>query len=272
MQYRRFGRLDFKVSALGFGCMRFPTKGADANIDEPEAIKMLHYAFDRGVNYVDTAYGYHDGNSESLLGRALKNGYRHKVKLATKLPSWKIKEHSDFNRFVNEQLKKLQVEHIDFYLLHILNNEYWPKLRDLGVLKWLESAQADGRIEHIGFSFHDEYKVFEEIVDAYDKWTFCQIQYNYMDIENQAGEKGLKYAASKGMALVIMEGLLGGYLINAPDEVQKLWDSAEKKRTTADWALQWLWNQPEVATVLSGMSTMEQVKQNLVSADESKIG
>jgi len=272
MQYRSFGQIDFKVSALSFGCMRFPTKGSYADIDEPEAIRMLHYAVEHGVNYLDSAYGYHDGKSETLVGKALRGGYRDKVKVATKLPSWMVKARSDFDRFLNEQLKKLQVEHIDFYLLHALNKEFWPKVRDLGFLEWVEGALADGRIGHLGFSFHDNYEVFQEIVDAYAKWTFCQIQYNYMDVDNQAGEKGLKYAASKGMAVVIMEGLLGGYLINPPPAVQELWESAEKKRSTADWALQWIWNQPEVSTVLSGMSTMEQVKQNVVSADNSKVG
>jgi predicted aldo/keto reductase-like oxidoreductase len=272
MQYRRFGQIDFKVSALGFGCMRLPIKASYSDIDEPEAIKMLHYAIEHGVNYIDSAYGYHDGNSELLVRKALKGGYRDKVKIATKLPCWKVKEYSDFDRFLNEQLKKFQVEHIDFYLLHGLNKEYWHRVRDLGVLEWAEGAQADGRIGHLGFSFHDHYEVFQEIVDAYDKWTLCQIQYNYMDVENQAGEKGLKYAASKGIAVVVMEGLLGGYLINPPPVVEELWDSAEKKRTTADWALQWLWNQSKVSTVLSGMSTMEQVRQNVVSADNSKVG
>ncbi len=272
MQFRKFGQIDFNISALGFGCMRFPTKGSYADIDKPEAIRMLHYAIDQGVNYLDTAYVYHEGNSEPLVGEALKGGYRDKVKVATKLPCWEVKEYSDFDRFLNEQLKNLQMEHIDFYLLHALNKEYWPRVRDLGILEWAERALADGRIGHLGFSFHDDYEVFQEIIDAYDKWDFCQIQYNYMDVENQAGLKGLKYAASKGIGVVVMEGLLGGGLINPPPSVQGLWDSAEKKRTAANWALQWLWNQPEVSMVLSGMSTMEQVKQNIASADNSNIG
>jgi len=272
VQYRRFGELDWKVSALGFGCMRLPTKGGPEDIDEPEATRMLRYAIDHGLNYVDTAYPYHGGNSEWFVGRALRNGYREKVRLATKLPCWKVEAWEDFDRFLNEQLEKLQTDHIDFYLLHSLNQESWHKVRDLGVLKWAEGAIADGRIGHLGFSFHDKYEVFQEIIDAYDGWTFCQIQYNYMDVENQAGTRGLKYAASKGLAVVIMEPLLGGRLVDPPEPIQRLWDTAPKKRTPADWALQWLWNQPEVSVVLSGMSTMQQVKENIASADVSGIG
>jgi len=273
MRYRAFGKLDWKVSALGFGCMRFPTKGEDSsNINEPEATEMLYYAIDHGVNYLDTAYPYHGGKSELFLGRVLKGGYRERVKLATKLPCWKVEATGDFDKFLNEQLGKLQTDHIDFYLLHALNEKNWHKVRDLGVLGWAEGAVADGRIGHLGFSFHDKYEVFQEIVDAYDGWTFCQIQYNYMDIKNQAGTQGLKYAVSKGMAVVIMEPILGGRLVNPPQPIQDLWKTATRKRPPADWALQWLWNQPEVAVVLSGMSAMQQVEENVASAGTSEIG
>jgi hypothetical protein len=273
MQYRTFGNLDWQASALGFGAMRLPIDGDEASdIDEALATKMLHYAIDHGVNYVDTAYPYHGGESENFVGRALKGGYRDKVKLATKLPCWKVEEAGDFDRFLNEQLEKLQTDHIDFYLLHALSEKHWPKVRDMDVFTWAESAIADGRIRHLGFSFHDDYPVFKEIVDAYDRWTFCQIQYNYMDIKNQAGRRGLRYAASKGLAVVIMEPLLGGRLVDPPEPIEEIWNQAEHKRTAVDWALQWLWDQPEVSVVLSGMSTLQHVEDNVTYAGESGIG
>jgi hypothetical protein len=190
------------------------------------------------------------------------------------LPAWRldlVESYQDFDRYLNEQLERLQTDHIDFYLLHGLNQKSWHKGRDMGVLEWAEGALADGRIGHLGFSFHDDYQVFREIIDAYDNWTLCQIQHNYMDIENQAGTKGLRYAASKGLAVVIMEPLLGGRLVDPPEPIQKLWDTAAVKRKAADWALQWLWNQPEVSVVLSGMSAMEQVEENVASADVSGV-
>jgi predicted aldo/keto reductase-like oxidoreductase len=270
MQYRKFGKLDWPVSALGFGCMRLPTTGKPADIVESEATRMLRYAIDHGVNYVDTAYPYHGGNSERVVGRALKDGYREKVRLATKLPCWLAKTAEDFDRLLGEQLEKLQTDHLDFYLLHALNKGSWHNMRDLGVREWASKPLGDGRVRYLGFSFHDDFDVFKEIVDAYD-WTFCQIQHNYIDIENQAGTKGLQYAAARGMAVVIMEPLLGGRLVNPPQPVQTLWDSAPTKRSPADWALQWLWNQPEVSVVLSGMSAMQQVEENVASAGRSAV-
>jgi predicted aldo/keto reductase-like oxidoreductase len=225
------------------------------------------------TTYVDTAYPYHRENSERFLGRALQDGYRERIKLATKMPCWKIEKDDDFDLFLDEQLEKLQTDHIDFYLLHGLNSKRWTEMNDLNVLTWAEGAIASGRISHLGFSFHDKYDVFKEIVDASDLWRFCQIQYNYMDIEYQAGTKGLKYAAEKGLAVVVMEPLRGGRLTKSiPPSVQELWDTAPVQRTPAEHALQWVWNQPEVSVVLSGMSTFEQVEQNVASADRSGAG
>lgn len=271
MKLRKFGKLDWQVSALGFGAMRLPTVGDDhSKVDEPEAIKMIRYAIDHGVNYVDTAYPYHGGNGEVVVGKALKDGYREKVRLATKLPTWLINSREDMDRIFNEQLKKLQTDHVDFYLLHSLNGETWEKMVELNVFEWAEKTMGEGRIKYLGFSFHDDYEVFKRIVDGYDKWTFCQIQYNYENEDIQAGTRGLKYAASKGLAVVIMEPLLGGALANPPPAVKQIWDEAGKH--PVETALQWLWSKPEVSVVLSGMSAMEQVKQNVEFASRSGIG
>jgi predicted aldo/keto reductase-like oxidoreductase len=271
VQYRKFGRLDWDVSILGFGTMRLPYKGDVKNIDEKQATRMLHHAIDRGVNYIDTAYNYHGGASESFVGRALRTGYRDRVKLATKMPSWLVKDPSDFDKFLHKQLRRLKTEHIEFYLLHTLKKEYWKKLRELDAIGWAERAIKSGKIGQLGFSFHDEFDVFKEIIDAWD-WSFCQIQYNYMDVRNQAGTRGLKYAASRGMAVVVMEPIRGGKLANPPPSIQKVFARARIKRRAADWALQWVWNQPEVTVALSGMSTFQQVVENLESADSAGIG
>jgi len=262
------------VSVLGFGAMRLPLASEDpADVNEPETIRMIHYAIDHGVNYLDTAYMYHMGNSERVVGRALKDGYRDRVKLATKLPAVIIGAAEDFDRIFNEQLERLQTEKIDFYLLHGLFSQSWSKLRELGVLRWAESQMAKGRIEHLGFSFHDEYKVFKEIVDAYDNWTLAQVQYNYMDVDYQAGRRGVEYAANKGLAVVVMEPLRGGKLSKEPPEsVARVWESASRKLRPVEWALKWVWNQPEISVALSGMSTMEQVVENVAIAGRSRPG
>jgi len=274
LQYRKFGKLDWEASALGFGTMRLPlTNGNMANVDEPESIRMIRYAIDHGVNYLDTAYPYHAGQSERIVGQALKDGYRERIKLATKLPTHLLESAKDFDRYFYEQLERLQTEKIDFYLLHGLNGKNWPKARDLGVIRWAEGMMADGRFSHLGFSFHDDLDVFKGIVDAYDNWTLCQIQYNYMDVDYQAGRSGLEYAAGKGLAVVVMEPLRGGLLSKKPPEqVAKLWAGAPQKRTPAGWGLLWVWNQPEVSVALSGMSAMEQVVENVAVANRSGPG
>lgn len=264
MLYRKFGRKDIKVSELGFGCMRLPVLNDDyGQINENESIEMVRYAIDNGVNYVDTAYPYHKGMSELLVGKALKDGYREKVYLATKSPVWLMNERKDFDKYLGEQLEKLQTDHIDMYLLHALGKDRWQKIKTLGVFDFIEKAKADGRIRNIGFSFHDEFKVFKDIVDGYN-WDFCQIQFNYLDEHFQAGLGGLKYAASKGMAVIVMEPIKGGKLAGKlPKEAVEIFKDANPKITPAEWALRWVWNHPEVSLLLSGMSNMDQVVENV---------
>lgn len=270
MLYRKFGKLDFQASILGFGCMRLPIINQDpGKIDEEKAIPMIRTAIDQGINYLDTAYFYHKGQSEVVVGKALEEGYREKVMLATKLPVTRAKTHEDFDRLLNEQLTKLNTDHIDFYLLHGLSQKSWDHVQKLEINRFLDQALSDGRIRYAGFSFHDEYPVFKEIVDSYP-WTFCQIQYNYMDTHYQAGTAGLKYASEKGLAVVVMEPIKGGKLAkNPPTVVQELWNQSPIHRTPAAWALRWVWNHPEVTVVLSGMNTSEQVEENLLTASQA---
>ena len=275
MQYRPFGKLDWKVSALGFGCMRFPTvdgKQISPHVDEAESIRMLRHAIDYGVNYLDTAYVYHDGSSEVVLGNALRDGYRARVKVATKLPVWLVNEPADFHKYLNEQLEHLRTDHIDCYLLHALNQDRWHNIvLKHRLLDEAGKALADGRIRHLGFSIHDEFEVFREIVTSTDLWSFCQIQYNYMDIENQAGMRGLHLAAEKNLAVVVMEPLLGGRLANPPDDIRQTFQRFPAHHSPAEWAFEWLWDQPEVSVVLSGMSAMRQVEENLHAAANARI-
>jgi predicted aldo/keto reductase-like oxidoreductase len=273
MNYRTFGKLDWKPSALGFGTMRLPTIGEDPSaIDEQQAITMLRAGIDGGINYVDTAYSYHGGKSETLVGKALQEGYRARVHLATKMPSWLIESQADMTGRFEEQLQRMQTDHVEFYLLHALNAERWHKLRDAGVLEWAQERIREGRIGHLGFSFHDTNTAFREIIDAYQEWTFCQIQYNFLDEETQAGTDGLHYAASRGLAIVVMEPLRGGKLAAPNTEISAMWDTASTKRSAAEWALDWVWNHPEVSLLLSGMSTLAQVQQNLDAAGVSATG
>lgn len=268
------GSLDWEVSILGFGAMRLPID-KQSKIIEEESIKMIRYAIDNGVNYVDTAYPYHDGESEVLVGKALKDGYREKIHLATKLPMWLVKKTEDFDLFLKQQIERLQTNP-DIYLFHGLTKERFQKIKNFNLIKKMEKAKAKGLIKYIGFSFHDTFDVFKEIIDYY-QWDCCQIQHNYLDIEFQAGTKGLKYAASKNIAVIIMEPIRGGKLaipepkLDTKPEIKKILDKSKIKRTMPDWALQFLWNQPEVSVVLSGMSTMQHVIENIESANNSGI-
>lgn len=278
MQYRKFGKLNFVVSTFGLGCMRLPLEVLPdgsvnyARIDQPKAIDMIRYAVDNGVNYIDTAYIYHEGNSEVLLGKALKNGYREKVKLATKLPVWHVNEHEDFEKLLDEQLSRLETGKIDFYLIHSLDKQSWEKVCNLHVFDFLKKAVRNGKISHIGFSFHDEFPVFKEIIDSYD-WDMCQIQLNLLDTDCQAGVEGLRYAADKGIPVVIMEPLKGGRLANnIPNDIRDLWDSLGKKRNPHEWAFRWLYNFSEIAVILSGVSSMEQLTDNLMIFESASPG
>ena len=275
MEYRKFGKLDLHVSALGFGCMRLPVvDGESGKIDEPLATAMLRKAIDQGLNYVDTAWSYHLEHSEPFVGRVLKDGYREKVFLATKMPSWLVKSHEDLERLFTTQLERLQTDHVDFYLLHALNAGNWDNYLKLKVFDWAERKLSAGQIRHLGFSFHDRYEVFKQILNGYDNWDFCQLQYNYMDVNEQAGRRGLLEAAEKGLGVIVMEPLRGGKLAaqNPPVQVAEAFSRSQRDWTMAEWALQWLWNQPEISVVLSGMSAMEQVEQNLQFASRSGIG
>lgn len=267
MLYRKIEKTGDEISILGFGCMRLPEK--NGRIDEEPAKELIYQAIDQGVNYFDTALPYHMGASEPFLGKALSDGLREKVKIATKLPPWSVRREKDMENIFNKQLKNLKTDYIDYYLLHGLNRASWEKMKELGVLEFLDKLKSEGQIINVGFSFHGDKETFKEIVDAYD-WDLCQIQYNYLDENRQAGKEGLEYAASKGLGVIIMEPLRGGNIVrNIPPEVEKLWDQSEIKRTPAEWALRWIWNHPEVTTVLSGMNEKKHLVENLRIAGEA---
>lgn len=257
------------LSILGFGCMRLPTKGG--SIDETRAIAMIHDAIEKGVNYFDTAYIYHAGKSEPLLGKALLGGYRQRVKIATKLPPFMVKSLDNAKKIMSTQLARLQTDCIDYYLLHMLTDKaMFDRLKSLGVMEWLEKLKKDGTIKNIGFSFHGGKTDFELILKAYP-WDFCQIQYNYLDENNQATKSGLCLAAALGIPVIVMEPLRGGKLVNnLPNKVIKAFQSYDAIRSPAEWALRWIWNHKEVNVVLSGMSNEEQVAENIKTASDAK--
>lgn len=268
MRYRKVPKTGDELSILGFGYMRLPLKKG-GRIDEERAIRQLRFAIDHGVNYVDTAPAYHIGRSEKVLARALADGYREKVRIATKLPPWSVRSREDMDNILNSQLHTLNTRHIDYYLLHNLSGVSWEKMKNLGVREFLDSAKGDGKINNAGFSFHGDLASFKEIVDSYD-WEFCQIQYNYLDEYTQAGTEGLEFASDRHLAVMIMEPIRGGNLAGyVPDEVKKIWEEAEITRSPAEWALRWVWNHPEVTVVLSGMNEEQHIEENIRVANEA---
>jgi uncharacterized protein len=268
MQYREMGKTGDKLSVLGYGCMRYPRK--NGKIDEERTEKQILQAISQGVNYFDTAYVYHGGKSESILGKILSKGYRDKVKIATKLPPYMVHSVKDMENILENQLRKLCTDRIDYYLIHALNDiGGWNRLKDLGIIEFFEKMKKDGKLIHIGFSFHGDKGDFKALVDDYP-WDFCQIQYNYIDEYVQAGKEGLEYAAAKGLGVIVMEPLRGGLLVRKmPQEIQKIWNTAETKRTPVDWALRWIWNHPEATVVLSGMNEEAHIDENIKVANEA---
>ncbi len=269
MLYRKMPRTGDELSVLGYGCMRFPEQ--NGRIDERNSRRILQRAIEAGINYFDTAAPYHKGKSEAFLGQVLKEcGCRDRVKIATKLPHWMAQKEQDLESLLDRQMKNLQVDRIDYYLIHALYGERWQQLKGLGIERFLERIRRDGRVAHLGFSFHGQREEFTALVNDYD-WEFCLLQYNYLDESNQAGRDGLEYAASRGLGVIVMEPLRGGSLAGqAPPAVQAVWDSAPVKRTPAEWALRWIWNHPEVSTILSGMTEMEHLEENLRLAEQAR--
>ena len=261
MEKRKLENLGIETSLLGFGCMRFPVT-AEGKIDEPEAERMLDKAIAAGVNYIDTAYPYHNGDSEPFVGRVLKKYDRHSFYLATKLPCWNVSKKEDAERIFEEQLTRLQTDYIDFYLMHALSGDSFRKMAELGVVEVLERLKAEGRIKYLGFSFHDSYEAFEEIL-CYRDWDFCQIQLNYMDAESQAGLKGYRLTEERNVPLVIMEPVKGGSLAAFAEDITGKFRALDPEASVASYALRWVGSLPNVKVVLSGMSTMEQVEDNL---------
>ncbi len=271
MKYREFGKTGERVSQLGFGAMRMPTVEKDGKkiIDEEKAIALIREAIDSGVNYVDTAYFYHEGESEALVGKALKDGYREKTLLATKLPMGHVKSPEDFEILLNTQLKRLDTEYVDFYLFHALNRDSWKKVIDFGLIEKMKQAKKEGKVRHIGFSFHDDLDVFLQILDEYDGCEFCQIQFNYLDTDYQAGLEGLKAAAHKGLGIVVMEPLLGGGLVSPDESVVRC---LPEGMNTVEAALSYIWNYSEVSLLLSGMGTKEQLRENIALGGKYEAG
>jgi hypothetical protein len=268
MRYREVPKNGDQLSILGYGCMRLPTRLG--GINEKLTEKQIMSAMNQGVNYFDTAVPYHNGKSEPFLGKVfLKNKCRDRIKIATKLPHWSASSKADMDKILDDQLLKLQTDRIDYYLIHGISGKQWEKAKNNGVISFLDDALKRGKIINAGFSFHGLAEDFSNIVDDYD-WTFCQIQYNFLDTKNQAGTAGLKYANSKNLAVMIMEPLRGGNLAKSPPpSVKKIWAKASEKRTPAEWSLRWLWNHPEITVVLSGMNNDDHINENIKIAENA---
>ena len=272
MKYRKMGKLGIEASAFGLGCMRFNGEASgDSTIDEQKAISLIRRAIDGGVNYIDTAYVYLGKTSENVLGKALQDGYRDKVTIATKMPAEAVKDRESMEKLLEEELGKLQTDHIDFYLMHGINKQKWERFKEIGAPQFFDDMKKAGKIRYKCFSFHGPYDEFEYILNDWD-WDMVQIQYNFMEMENQAGTKGLELAGSKNIPVVIMEGLMGGNLAKAPDNVQALYDAFPVKRSAVEWAFRWLCDHPEVSVVLSGCNEPEQIDENLRIFDSVEAG
>ena len=274
MLYRTFGKDKRQVSILGFGCMRLPTDTGkmSGKVDEKEADRIIRYAVEHGVNYFDTAKIYHGGRCEAILGKILQNGLREKVVLATKLPTWEIGSIKDANRIFDEQRRDLKTDKIDVYLIHNLQRVFRDIYDTHRLADWAWEKKEKGEIGCVGFSIHDDTAFFKEIIASFDRWEFCLLQYNYVGETVQVGTAGVEYAAQKGLSTIVMEPLLGGALATPAGKMGQLFEGEGKKHNPVDLALRWLWNRPDIATVLSGMSTFEQVKQNIESAEKGTVG
>ena len=257
-----FPTIDRESSLLGFGCMRFPCT-ADGKIDEAEAIRMIRHAIDSGVTYIDTAYPYHGGESERVVGKALQDGYREKVILTTKLPCWSVHCHEDMMKLLDEQLEKLQTDHVDFYILHAMNNDRLTEMSSYDYKGFYAEAMAQGKVRYPGFSFHDNEQAFLRILNDWDQWKMAQVQMNILDDENQATIRGIQECGKRGIGVVIMEPLRGGMLANPPADVKAVYEAFQDKRSPVEWAFRYLQGMPEVVTILSGMSNWAQTTDNL---------
>jgi predicted aldo/keto reductase-like oxidoreductase len=277
MLYRKLGKTNLEVSALGFGAMRMPMIGAtgpmsgfdpNVKIDEVKAAEMFQHALEQGINYFDTAYGYHAGQSEIFVGKMLRE-HRSKVMIATKLPLWNIQKSEELEKIFSEQLQKLQTDYVDVYLVHGLGANTWETAKKFGVLEFMDKLVKSGRIRFAGFSFHDELNIFKEIINAYD-WSVCQIQFNFYDQDAQAGREGLAYAAARNIGVIAMEPLRGGKIVNKiPPEIQALWDNAPVRKSPVEWAMRWVWNFASIATVLTGASSLQQLQDHTRIVDDA---